>query len=634
MNTPLVEIEHLRVGYRNASGEMIHVLRDVSLDVSMGESIGIVGESGCGKSTLALAFMGYLRRGSERIAGTVRFDGRDLFALDDKALTRLRGGQIAVIPQNAGQALTPTLRIGAQIAEALALHTTLSPKAVSSRVVELLMQVRLPTPEVLARRYPHELSGGQQQRVAIAMAIASQPSLLVLDEPTTGLDVTTQAAILDLLAGLQREMGVAMICVSHDIGMIARLSQRVAVLYGGEIAEMGETQALLRKPLHPYTRGLLAAIPTIHDTAIPRGISGHPPIFTDYSVGCAFAPRCAHADETCRDVSPALDLHRSDDVRQVRCHHFASLLEKTPPPPLNRVPSVPPGEQHSPLLELVDVSMRYGHDGIVEVIRRRMSNEASDRPMTVQAVGFSVHRGETVALVGESGSGKSTIVRAISGLMRPLAGGIAFAGKPLAGSIDQRPQEVRRAIQIIFQNPDASLNPRHTVADILAQPLRLYFRLNERECRQRAAALLERVRLNTAYLTRYPAQLSGGEKQRVAIARAFAAEPDLVLCDEITSALDVSVQAAILELLVDLQRERGTAYIVIAHDLAVVRALADRVAVLKGGRICEIDSVDEVYAPPYHPYTEQLLASVLQLPAHAANGAGYALPTYTISPSR
>jgi peptide/nickel transport system ATP-binding protein len=633
VNTPLVEVAQLSVGYRNASGEMIHVLRNVSLDVSIGESIGIVGESGCGKSTLALAFMGYLRRGSERIAGTVRFDGCDLFALDDKALTRLRGGQIAVMPQNAGQALTPTLRIGAQIAEALALHTTLSPKAVSSRVLELLTQVRFPTPEVLAHRYPHELSGGQQQRVAIAMAIASQPSLLVLDEPTTGLDVTTQAAILDLLAGLQREMGVAMICVSHDIGMIARLSQRVAVLYGGEIAEMGETQALLRKPLHPYTRGLLAAIPTIHDTAIPRGISGHPPIFTDYSVGCAFAPRCAHADETCRDVSPALDLHRSGDVRQVRCHHFASLLEKTPPL-LHRVPSVPSDEQRSPLLELVDVSMRYGHDGIFEVIRRRISKETSDRPMTVQAVGFSVHRGETVALVGESGSGKSTILRAISGLMRPLAGSIAFAGKPLAGSIDQRPQEVRRAIQIIFQNPDASLNPRHTVADILSQPLRLYFRLDERECRQRAAALLERVRLNTAYLTRYPAQLSGGEKQRVAIARAFAAEPDLVLCDEITSALDVSVQAAILELLVDLQRERGTAYIVIAHDLAVVRALADRVAVLKGGRICEIGSVDEIYAPPYHPYTEQLLTSVLQLPAHATHGAGYALSSCTISPSR
>lgn len=617
MTPPAIAVEHLSIGYRNARGEMLHVLRDVSMTIAAGESIGIVGESGCGKSTLALAFMGYLRRGSERLGGMVRFRGEDLFSLGEKRLSQIRGGQIAVIPQNAGQALTPTLRVGAQIAEALRLHTALEGAALVQRVSELLEHVRLPSPAVLARRYPHELSGGQQQRIAIAMAIACEPDVLLLDEPTTGLDTTTQSAILDLLAGLRRDLKVAMICVSHDLGVIARLSERVAVMYAGQIAEAGATDGLLRRPLHPYTRGLLAAIPTIRTAEIPHGIPGRPPEAGAGAGGCAFAERCAHADALCQRENPLLIALADDGQRQVRCHHFVRIMGSTPAAALFRERGAAPGARDV-LLSLERLSVSYHSEGALAPVLRAFRPGAAARPRAVHDVQFEIYRGETLALVGQSGSGKSTIVRAIAGLLRPLTGTIAYDGVPLHAHIDARPREVRRAIQIIFQNPDASLNPRHTVAEILAQPLRLYFRLGERECRQRAAALLERMRLNAAYLTRYPAQLSGGEKQRVAIARAFAAQPDVVLCDEITSALDVSVQAAVLELLVDLQRERGTTYVLIAHDLAVVRALADRVAVMEGGRICEIGAVADIYAPPHHPYTEKLLRAALDVDVLAA----------------
>jgi peptide/nickel transport system ATP-binding protein len=603
-------VDHLSVGFRSAQGRFVHVLRDVSLELEAGESVGLVGESGCGKSTLALAFMGYLRRGSEVVGGSVRFRGEDLFAVDNKALTELRGGRIAVVPQNAGQALTPTMRVGAQIEESLRLHTTTTKEALPTRVVELLSQVRLPEPETLAQRYPHQLSGGQQQRVAIAMALASQPDVLLLDEPTTGLDATTQVTILALLSALQRELNLAMICVSHDIGVIARLCRRVAIMYAGEIVEQGKTVALLNQPLHPYTRGLLSAIPTIHDTTIPRGIPGRPPVIGGETIGCAFAARCRHADEECRDVNPALIAPDDDAARQVRCHHFARIIALAPLAPLVRVPPTHDRDT-SPLLALADVAISYHRPNVVDILRHIVTPSVALPAPVVEDIAFEVRRGETLALVGESGSGKSTIVRAIAGLTPALAGTISFRSSLLPRRIDARSLDMRRSIQIVFQNPDASLNPRLPVAEIMAQPLRLYFRLDERTCRQRAAALLERVRLGAQYLQRFPAQLSGGEKQRVAIARAFAAEPDLVLCDEITSALDVSVQAAVLELLVELQRERDIAYIVIAHDLAVVRALADRVAVLRGGRICEIGTVEDIYSPPHHPYTEQLLGAVL-----------------------
>ncbi len=607
--TPLIQVDRLCIGYRNAHGERLHVLRDVSLAIHRGETIGVVGESGCGKSTLTLALMGFLRRGSEVISGTVRFDGYDLFNLDETALAKIRGGRIAVVPQNAGQSLTPSIRIGAQIAEAIRLHTSMPREAIFQRVTELLAHVRLPDPAALARRYPHQLSGGQQQRAAIAMALASEPEVLLLDEPTTGLDVTTQVALLALLADLQRQMGVAMVCISHDIGVIARLCRHIAVMYAGEVIEYGPTEAVLGQPQHPYTRGLLAAIPTIRASVIPRGIGGRPPVVRDGALGCAFAQRCDYADELCLSERPALaSSRRENTLHMARCHHVARIVDLPAPSKAIRPAAAPNGERTQPLLEVLDVAVTYYRPGLVGEAARLLGAAVRPKPV-VEGITFDVHTGETVALVGESGSGKSTVVRAIIGMNAPFAGQIRFRGAPLAGQADARPLDVRRRIQIVFQNPDASLNPRQQVGQILAQPLRLYFRLSPRACRERAAQLLEQVRLGADYLTRYPAQLSGGEKQRVAIARAFAADPDIVLCDEITSALDVSVQAAVLELLVELQRERGTAYVFIAHDLAVVRAVADRVVVMHLGRVCETGTVSEVYSPPHHPYTEALLAA-------------------------
>ncbi|MCS7070788.1 MAG: ABC transporter ATP-binding protein [Anaerolinea sp.] len=607
--TPLIQVDRLCIGYRNASGERLHVLRDVSLNVHRGETIGIVGESGCGKSTLTLALMGYLRRGSEVISGAVRLGSDDLFALDEAALARIRGKRIAVVPQNAGQALTPSIRVGTQIAEAIQLHTTTSREAVPRRVMDLLTQVNLPDPPSIARRYPHQLSGGQQQRVAIAMALASEPEVLLLDEPTTGLDVTTQAAILGLLMELQRTTGVAMICVSHDIGVIARLTQFVAVMYAGEIVEYGRTQAVLRQPLHPYTRGLLASMPSIHASFIPCGIPGRPPVIRDGAAGCAFAERCAFADDLCASEHPVLmAAEQRDTTHLARCLHIDWVAASTPAARMDRAAASVKIDRQKPLLELHNVSITYQRSNLLSQVARVFGVNDRLRPV-VEGISFAVHRGETVALVGESGSGKSTIVRTIIGIHPPVSGTIQFDGSPLARHAHERPLDQRRRVQIVFQNPDASLNPRQSVEEILAQPLRLYFRLGPRNCRERAAALLEQVRLSARYLTRYPAQLSGGEKQRIAIARAFAAEPDIILCDEITSALDVSVQAAVLELLTELQRERHTAYVFIAHDLAVVRAIADHVIVMHRGRICEMGVVHEIYSPPHHPYTETLLSA-------------------------
>ncbi len=606
--TLLLQIEGLSIGYRNQRGATAQVLRGINLAVARGETIGIVGESGSGKSTLALAMLGYLRAGSRVLGGNLRYAGQDLFQSAPSALQALRGGKIALIPQNAGQWLTPTMRIGQQIAEALQLHTRLAARDVQQRAHQLLVQVHLPQPDQLLHRYPHQLSGGQQQRVAIAMALAGEPDLLVLDEPTTGLDVTTQAHILTLLREVSQATAVAMVYVSHDLTVIARVSDRVAVMYAGEIAEMGATQTVLMQPNHPYTRGLLRSIPRLQAQGLPTGLPGTPPAIGSVTVGCAFAPRCGFADQICHEVSPMLEGIGPDaPPHQVRCHHW-SLVRATP----NPIAAGPGRTTHAqpsatPLLNLQAVQISYHRPGFLS----SWFKQQSASPATVSDLSLQIQKGETLALVGESGSGKSTITRAIAGLLAPRAGEIRLDGSPLPPLVDQRLPTQRRRIQMIFQNPDASLNPRHTVAQILAQPLRLYFHLDQRAIQVRSIELLQQVRLGEQYLARFPAQLSGGEQQRVAIARAFAAEPDLILCDEVVSALDVSVQATVLALLSQLQAERGVAYLFIAHDLAVVRAIADRVAVLYQGTLCEIGTTQQVYAPPYHPYTELLLQAAL-----------------------
>ncbi len=602
----LVEVNNLSVGFTGASGATLAILRSIDFSFGKGETVGLVGESGCGKSTLALAMMGYLKPGLRVLEGEILFREHNLFDMHNSALEGIRGGDLALIPQNAGQALTPTSRIGRQIDESVRLHSTLPPERRRERVIELLSQVRLPQPEELLERYPHELSGGQQQRVAIAMALAGEPEVLLLDEPTTGLDVTTQAHVLELLRDLATETGTAMVYVSHDLGAVARVSDRIAVMYAGELVLQGPARQVLRNPVHPYAYGLLLSIPKVREAVVPSSMPGRPPPPGGVVQGCAFVDRCMMAGQLCRDVSPQLVSTATGEI--VRCH-FHERVESLPPPKPPRREESRSRDLSDTVLRLEDVSISYARPGVIDQILGRQP----DVTPTVDDVGFDVVRGETLGLVGESGSGKSTILNAIAGLRPPRKGTITFENDvSLNAPVDRRDMELLRRVQLIFQNPDASLNPRHTVAELLAQPLRLYFGLNDGELRDRSIALLEKVRLGPHYLRRLPGQMSGGEKQRVAIARAFAAEPDLVLCDEVTSALDVSVQAVILDLLMELQALHGAAYVYVSHDLAVVRAIAGRVAVLYQGRLCEIGPSDKVYALPSHPYTEVLLGAVLE----------------------
>ena len=606
MREPLLQVKNLSIGFTSRAGLILPILRNIDLAFNEGETIGLVGESGCGKSTLALAMMGYLKSGLRVLEGESVFRGRNVFGMDDRALEKIRGGELALIPQNAGQSLTPTSRVGQQINESVKLHTELAREQRRVRTIELLTQVRLPEPEELLERYPHELSGGQQQRVAIAMALAGEPDVLLLDEPTTGLDVTTQVHILELLRDLAAETGTAMVYVSHDLGAIARVSDRVTVMYAGELVLEGRARQVLKKPAHPYARGLLLSIPRVKEAVVPASMPGRPPPPGGAGQRCAFADRCPMAEQRCRDERPALQPTAVQEM--VRCH-FHERVEQLPPPEPPKRAIRAKLDKADRILRLDNVAISYAKPGVVDQILGRQPNVTP----TVDEIDLTIRRGETVGLVGESGSGKSTILRAIAGLWPPRSGTITYAdSERLNHSVDKRAKDLLRRIQLIFQNPDNSLNPRHTVADILAQPLKLYFGLSGNELRERSVALLERVRLRAYYLERLPGQLSGGEKQRVAVARAFAADPELVLCDEVTSALDVSVQAVVLNLLRQLQADRGTTYVFVSHDLAVVRALADRVAVLYQGRLCEIGPSDKVFLPPSHPYTEVLLDAVLE----------------------
>ncbi len=602
---PLLSVDKLSIGTAGRNGALI--VDDVSFILDPGATLGIAGESGCGKSTLLLALMGVTRSGLQRRAGACRFDGLSLFDASEQQLERIRGGRLALIPQNAGLALTPTLRVADQIDEALQLHSDLGATARRERILELLDAVHLPTPAALAARYPHELSGGQLQRVAIAMALAAEPTLLLLDEPTTGLDVTTQLGILDLLGELRERTGVAMVCVSHDLGVIGRLSDRMMVMYAGQAIEMAPAADLLRSPAHPYARGLIASIPRLTVGAIPSSIPGRPPAPGEAPPGCRFAPRCPKAQPVCRRDMPALREHASD--ASVACH-FPDAGPLTSPASQGSRHRV--DEAAAALLAIDELEVTYERSGL-------FGGHRPDAVRAVDRVSLALRSGEILGLVGESGSGKSTILRCIAGLWPLLGGDIRYReSQSLDRPAAERDRSVLRAIQLVFQNPDASLNPRQTVREILAQPLKLYFDLDRRRLAERTSAALRDVRLDDSYLDRYPAQLSGGERQRVAIARAYAAEPDIVLCDEVTSALDVSVQASILQLIRELGRTRGTACILVSHDLAVVQALADRIAVLYRGMLVEMGPAQQVCRTPAHPYTQALIAAVLEPDADLA----------------
>ena len=607
MNEIIESVKNLSIGFNSQKGKQISILRNVSTNIKKGETVGIVGESGSGKSTLALAMMGYIKQGLFPLKGECLFKSEDLLKMSSRQLEKIRGRKIAMIPQNAGQALTPNLKIGYQIDEALKLHTDLNKTERDKKISELLNKVRLPSPETMAFRYPHELSGGQQQRVAVAMALAGKPDLLLLDEPTTGLDVTTQAHVLELLRFIAKDTGTSMIYVSHDLGAIAQVSDRIVVMYAGEIVLEGPARKILKEPIHPYTYGLLKSIPKLSLAGLPASMPGSQPQPGSINKGCSFYDRCNLATDHCKNNSPELEQIKELDTN-VRCFNHKELINQNN----NLQTSITKKSNNSEAIEVLklkDVSISYAKQKFFD----QLLNKISDQNPTVKDINIDIKKGETIALVGESGSGKSTILKSIAGLLKTKDGQIKFENdRILSSDLKMRNPNDLRAIQLIFQNPDESLNPNHTVEQILSQPLKLYFNLSGAELKKNIIDLLKKVRLGEFYMSRYPRQLSGGEKQRVAVARAFAAKPDIILCDEVTSALDVSVQAAVLNLLQQLKEDLGTTYVFVSHDLAVVRAISDRVAVLYQGRLCEIGPSQNVYKFPSHPYTEVLLGAVLE----------------------
>jgi len=598
-----LEIEALSIGYRTEHGTL-HVLRDIDLSIGPGETVGLVGESGSGKSTLAYAIVRYLSANAVVLGGTVRFQGEDLLAAGEERLRQLRGGPIGIVYQDPATALNPTLRLGEQLIEGLVEHEGLTAETARARARELLDLVKLPDPGFIMARFPHEVSGGEKQRVLIAMACACRPQLMIFDEPTTALDATTSAGILDLIRRLQAELRISVLYITHDLGVVANVAQRIDVIYAGQIVEEGPVADVLGRPRHPYSRMLCASIPNPyarHDGRRLTTFPGLSPDLHDLPIGCIFEERCPYVRDACREAPvplPREGEHRTACIR-------LDAIADAPLPSQAPAAGGQAQKQTGTVLEVAGLRVTYGRSALLD----RLFGVPPSLVYAVTGIDLEVGTGETVGLVGESGCGKSTLARALVGLTR-FAGELRLDGRRIAGPDDMR-GDYRRAVQIVFQHPDLSLNPRMSVGEIVGRPIRLYEGLGGRDLRRRVEELLDRVRLPAAFARRYPHELSGGEKQRISIARAFGPRPRLVVCDEITSGLDVTVQASILNLLADLQDEFGTAYVFISHDLNLVQFIADRILVMYLGHLVEErTTTGGQMAPPFHPYTEALMSAV------------------------
>ncbi|MBT9386576.1 ABC transporter ATP-binding protein [Pseudooceanicola sp. CBS1P-1] len=603
----VLAIENLSITYGKGS-EAVHAVRGVTLSIAPGEAYGLIGESGSGKSTVAFSCMGHVA-GGEIETGSIKLKGENLLRLSPAGWQSVRGNRVAMVYQDPMNALNPAFKLGAQVAEALIRHRNMTRKDALARAVELFRQVRLPDPENLAQRYPHQISGGQQQRVVIAMAIACEAELLIMDEPTTGLDITTEAHILDLIADLRKRLGMAILFISHNLRVVAQVCDRVGVLYAGQMVEEGPASEVLRRARHPYTMGLNNSLLPI-DGAVKRlnPIPGSLPDLRNVPGGCIFAARCAYATPQCKDAVPAIQVVGSRHVSRCIFNEILPLAERA----AETRKRFGPEESVPPQLSVVDLDFSYARPSLaLPFLNRKEQSKALDR------VTLAIRPGETLGIVGESGSGKSTLARCIAGLRAPTGGSVRMEGQRLEPLAGQRSRDARKRVQIVFQNPDSALNPMRTVGEIVSRPIGLYGNASGPEVAKRTAELLEMVNLSERYLTRFPRELSGGEKQRVNIARALAADPDIIICDEPTSALDISVQAAVLNTLIDLRAKRGVAYIFITHDLGVVRYIADRVAVMYSGSVLETGPVREVFANPGHAYTEMLLSAMPRGERHA-----------------
>ncbi|WP_280417654.1 ABC transporter ATP-binding protein [Nocardia carnea] len=601
---PLLEVTGLRVSFPSEEGR-IEAVRGVDYTVADGEVLAIVGESGSGKSVSSLAVMGLLPE-QARVGGSIRLRGRELIGLGDKELSRLRGSAVSMVFQDPLSALTPVFRVGDQIAEALLAHGALSKDAAAKRAVELLDLVGIPDPELRARAFPHEFSGGMRQRVVIAMAIANDPALIICDEPTTALDVTVQKQILNLLRKARDITGAGVIMITHDMGIAATIADRVAVMYAGRIVETASTAALFRNPRMPYTVGLLGSIPRMDGP--PRAplipIVGAPPAMHALPPGCSFAPRCPVAIDDCRTAEPPLA--ETDPGQAAACIRTAELssgaLFDAYRQEVGATP-VPPARDTQVVLKVTDLVKTFQITSGVLLRRRKGEVRAVD------GISFEIRAGRTLALVGESGSGKSTTLTQILDLVKPQSGSIEVMGHDVATLTRSERRELRRKLQIVFQDPTASLDPRLPVADAVGQPMRIAGHPKS-EIAQRVPALLRQVGLRPEHADRYPGDFSGGQKQRICIARALALDPELLVLDEPVSSLDVSIQAGVLNLLRDLQAERGLSYLFVSHDLSVVRNLAHDIAVMYRGEIVEAGPAEQIFEAPEHAYTRSLIEAV------------------------
>ncbi len=601
MTTPLLEVRGLVTQFRTGKGWM-NALRDVSFSVAKGRILGIVGESGSGKSLTAKSIMRMVPDPGVITGGQIVFDGRDLMGLSEDEMRQVRGRQIAMVFQDPQAALNPVKTVGWQIEEALVVHGT-SRKAAQGRAVELLRQVGIPDAEGRINDFPHQFSGGMRQRVVIAIAIANAAPLIVADEPTTALDVTIQAQVLRMLVDLRDRYGVAVILITHDMGVVAELCDDVVVMYAGRVVEQGATADIFEAPQHPYTRALLRSMPQVDGEAQERlqAIPGATPDLSQLPPGCAFHPRCSYAEDICHRVVPPLDVVPERPQSRSACHVALREGQLPPLPYADRATASRRGPAAAaPILEVRDLKVNFGS-------RRTLFGR--DKPLlAVDGVSLAVRPGETLGLVGESGCGKTSLSRTIVGLNQPSEGQILVEGEDVTVFDAKASARVRATVQYVFQDPYASLNPRLNIRSILSEALEMRG-VPPREREAEARALLELVGLDPSYLARYPRAFSGGQRQRIGIARALAVRPKVLICDEPVSALDVSIQAQVINVLADLRDRLGLAVLFIAHNLAVVRHLSDRVAVMYLGRIVEEGPTAAVYARPRHPYTAVLMSS-------------------------
>jgi peptide/nickel transport system ATP-binding protein len=621
MAMPVLQVRNLRTCFGEGEDAVVAV-DDVSFDIAEGEIVGVVGESGCGKSVTAASILRLVPSPGRVAGGEILFNGRDVLSMSTEELRRFRGNDVSMIFQDPMSSLNPVMKVGAQLEEAMRVHGLSDRRAAAERAASLMSGVRIPAAAERVDDYPHQFSGGMRQRIMIAMGLANEPSLLLADEPTTALDVTVQAQILSLLRDLNRETRTAIMLITHNISVVANICTRMIVMYAGRIVEEGPTEQVLRNPQHPYTWSLLRAAPKLDGE---RGrhlltIEGMPPNLAALPAGCRFAPRCRFADETCRTGEP--ELVDAGAGHAERCWHPMRTLSELDKSEAEAPPVVREADQHRPaeaepdrvpLLEVRDVSKVFTLGAGLSSGKRTLR--------AVDGVSFDVHPGETLGLVGESGCGKSTLGRVLLNLEPPTSGTIRFDGDDLTALSGRAMRERRRDLQMVFQDSHASLNPRRTVEQIIAEPLRNLGNTSSKDLRKAVLQVMDVCGLPSRFLNRHPHEFSGGQRQRIGIARALVLKPKLIIADEPISALDVSIQAQIVNLLQDLQREFRLTYVFISHDLSVVRHIANRVAVMYLGQIVELGTADDIYERPQHPYTKLLLSSIPRIDSRAGGPA-------------